>query len=74
MMEHVNLDLEHIYLDRCPYCGGKARITRWLYGFWPVATHKGGCLLNDMEPPAHAFFVTPEKAAAAWNMRYKDGK
>jgi len=66
--------MEQIKLLPCPFCGGKARLTRWLHGFWPVATHKGGCPINDMVPPDCGFYITPEKAAAAWNMRHKDGE
>ncbi len=61
--------MQDIKLKNCPFCKGKARITRWLHGFWPVADHTGGCPLNDMEPPDFGFYVSEEAAARAWNMR-----
>lgn len=66
--------MEQYELKPCPFCGGEAHILRWLHGFWPVAKHTGGCPINDMVPPDCGFYITPEKAAAAWNMRHKDGE
>lgn len=53
----------------CPFCGGEARITRWLQGFWVVANHRGGCLLNDTRPPEFGWYITENAAVDAWNMR-----
>ena len=56
-------------LKPCPFCGGVAYMSKWVYGYFCGAWHEKDCILNDSVMPDYEY---EEKAAEAWNRRAND--